>query len=67
MIGKIVECHEMPEGSFYNAVRGELVEVKNGWASIRATEVIDRWNILFQKHPSSCMTSARVENIKLAA
>lgn len=66
LIGKIVECHDMPDGSFYTAVRGELVAVKNGWATIRATEVIDRWNILFQRHPSSCMTSVLAKNVELA-
>lgn len=66
LIGKTVECHTMPEGSFYVAVKGTVKDVKNGWATINATKVIDRWNILWQDHPTSCSTSARVENLELA-
>lgn len=65
LVGKTVECHAMPEGSFYHAVRGTVEAVKNGWASVRATEVIDRWNITWQRHPSSCMTSVKIVNLEI--
>jgi len=66
LIGKNVKCFNMPESSFYDAISGTVEEVKNGWATVRATQVMDRWNILWQDHPSSCLTSARVEDLELS-
>lgn len=64
LIGQTVECHAMPAGSFYTAVRGTVEKVSGDWVTIRATEVIDRWSITFQTHPSSCMTSALLKNLE---
>lgn len=65
LVGKIAECYAMPEGSFYHAVRGVIEGVEGEWAKLRAAQVIDRWNITWQDHPTSCLTHVRVANIEL--
>ena len=66
LIGKQVECHNMPEDSFYNAVAGTVEKVRGEWATVRATRVMDNWNILWQDHPTSCMTSVLIKNLEMA-
>ena len=65
LVGKTIECHKMSLDSFYVAVKGTVEKVDNGFATVRATQVIDRWSILWEDHPSSCLTSCRVENLEI--
>jgi len=64
LIGKTMECHTMPESSFYVAVSGTVLDVKGEWATVQAFQVIDRWHILWQDHPTSCRTSVLVKHLE---
>jgi hypothetical protein len=66
LIGKQVECHDMPSSSFYVAVSGIVEDVKGDWATVRATQVMDRWSVLWEKHPTSCLTSVLIANLEMA-
>jgi len=66
LLGKTVECHNMPESSFYDAVAGTVVGVANGWATVNATRVMSKWDILWKDHPTSCTTSVPVADLELA-
>jgi hypothetical protein len=57
-IGTQVKATIRSTDSFYKAVIGELVEVKNGWAKVRATQVMDKWSKSFEQHPTSCLVHA---------
>lgn len=37
--------------------------IRNGFVEIDATEVMDKWSIEFEQHPTSCATAARIENV----
>lgn len=62
-IGQRVEITKMAKDSFYVRVRGEVTEVRNGFISVVADEVMDRWSRTWEKHPSSCRTGGRKENV----
>jgi hypothetical protein len=62
-IGDTVETVRMSEDSFYKQVRGTVTAIRNGRASIDASRVIDRWSTDWATHPTSCATSAKLENI----
>tara|TARA_R110000822_G_scaffold149775_2_gene288842 strand:+ start:422 stop:634 length:213 start_codon:yes stop_codon:yes gene_type:complete len=64
-IGDKVESIKMEQDSFYKAVKGTITDIRNGFAVIDATQVIDKWSKDWANHPSSCSTSARLEDLKL--
>ena len=62
-IGQRVHAVKMAPDSFYLQVRGTLTGIRNGFAQIEATEVMDRGSKKWKEHPTSCATSAKVENV----
>lgn len=67
LIGKEVECHNMPENSFFTAIKGKVIAVEGKQVTVRATEVMDRWCIVWKNHPTtSYLTSIRVDDIEIA-
>ncbi len=58
-VGNEVEA-TMPAGSFYKRVQGVVTKIENGWVSIRATKVIDKWSTDWMDHPTSCTTSTKI-------
>jgi hypothetical protein len=62
-IGDIVETVRMCDTSFYKQVRGTVTAIRNGWASIDATQVIDNWSTDWTPHPTSCATGAKLGDI----
>jgi len=60
--GDKVRAEVMPRDSFYQKVEGVVHAVRNGWLTIRATRVMSKWANEFADHPTSCMTSAKVEH-----
>jgi hypothetical protein len=62
-VGDTVETIRMSGDSFYKHVRGTVTAIRNGWASIDATQVIDKWSTDWAAHPTSCATSAKLDNI----
>lgn len=66
MLGKRVEANITVNDSFYKSVRGIVTRVQaNGWVNIQADEVIDKWSETWEMHPTTCATSAKIENTKL--
>ena len=64
-VGDKVECTRMAADSFYRAIRGTVVALRNGHAEIEATEVMSKWDRTFEQHPGSCATSALVQNCRV--
>ena len=64
-IGNQAQSIQMPKDSFYKAVRGTIKDIKNGWATIEATQIVDKWSSSWEKHPSSCLTSVKLENLEV--
>ncbi len=62
-IGTRVHATRMANDSFYKQVIGTLVEIKNGFAVIKADRVMDKCSTAFEAHPSTCTTSARVDDV----
>ncbi|GAB6121018.1 hypothetical protein [Dysgonomonas termitidis] len=62
-IGERVEIVAMPEGSFYKKVKGIVTEIKNGFVTVQADEVMSKWGNEYKKHPSTCSTAGRIENV----
>ena len=63
-IGNQVQSVQMPKDSFYKAVRGTIKDIRNGWATVEATQVIDKWSTSWENHPSSCLTSVQLDNLQ---
>lgn len=66
-IGDTVEAVRMPGDSFYLQIRGTVVALRNGWATVQASEVKDRWSREWAKHPTFCAASCRVEDLQTCA
>ncbi len=64
LLGQEVQCFEMASDSFFEAVQGTVLSISNGWATVRATQVMSKWDVVWQTHPGSCLTSCRVDNLK---
>lgn len=62
-IGQEVIAIKMASDSFYKQVRGVVTGVRNGFVQIQATKVISKWSNEWDDHPTSCATSARLENV----
>lgn len=62
--GQKVKATKMESDSFYKQVIGTVQTVKNGFVEIKATEVMDKWSNKFKKHPTSCVTATRIENVQ---
>lgn len=65
MIGKRVQCYEMPLDSFFSAVDGIVTEMRNGWATVRTDRVMSKWDVTWQDHPSTCLTSCKIDNLEV--
>ena len=65
-IGSRVKAVKMAEDSFYRQVIGTVTGIRNGFVQIDATEVMTKWDRHFEQHPTSCATSARIENVVAA-
>jgi hypothetical protein len=65
-IGTYVHASQMAVDSFFLEVKGFVREIlKNGWVRIEADQVRPKFNgQTWRKHPSTCMTSARIENLQ---
>lgn len=63
-IGDKVEA-TMSSDSFYKKARGVVTEIKNGFVSFEATQVISKWSKTWENHPTSCATSAKICNVKI--
>ena len=64
-IGDSVLAVKMPEDSFYKQVIGIITDIRNGFAYIDATIVMDKWSDKFEEHPTKCSTSTKIENITI--
>jgi hypothetical protein len=62
-IGQEVIATKMASDSFYKQVRGTVTGIRNGFVEIKATKVISKWDDSWEDHPSSCATSAKIENV----
>lgn len=63
-IGDSVEATVMSVDSFYKKIRGTITAMpRNGWVNINATQVIDKWSTDWAKHPTSCATGAKTQNL----
>ena len=62
-IGTKVLATKMATDSFYKQVAGTVDYVRNGRVGIIATMVMSKWDNEMQPHPTSCRTSARIEDV----
>ena len=62
-VGTKVKATRMGQDSFYKQVIGTVKYVRNGFVGIDATLVMSRWSKTFEPHPTSCATSARIEDV----
>lgn len=62
-IGDMARAEVMAADSFYKKVEGVISNIKNGWVHIQATRVISKWSKEWEDHPTSCATSAKIENV----
>ncbi len=62
-IGQEVIATQMASDSFYRQVRGIVTAIRNGFVHINATRVISKWSKTWEQHPTSCATSAKIENV----
>ncbi len=62
-VGQRVLAKKMAHDSFYKQVEGIVTEIKNGFVHIKADTVMSKWDNAFEKHPTFCSTSARIENV----
>lgn len=61
-IGQNIIANKMASDSFYKKVIGTVTSVRNGFVQIDATIVMSKWENEFKKHPTSCATSAKIED-----
>jgi len=64
-VGGKVKAVKMASDSFYKQVIGSVTEIRNGFASIQTTEVMDKWSKSFVVH--SCTTAAKLADVVLEA
>lgn len=62
-VGQEVIATRMAPDSFYRQVRGTVTAIRNGFVCINATQVISKWGKTWEKHPTSCATSAKIEHV----
>lgn len=67
LVGQRVHATAMPDDSVYLEVKGEVVRVNNGWVTIRADQVLDRYSDEWYPHPSSCLTSTLLVHVEVEA
>ena len=60
-IGDFVASTHMPQGSHYRFVAGQITDIRNGWATVKATIVQDKWSDRPYQHPSSCSCSVKLD------
>lgn len=60
-IGDFVASTHMPQDSHYRFVAGKITDIRNGWATVDATIVQDKWSASPYQHPTSCRTSVKLE------
>jgi hypothetical protein len=63
----LVKAVRMADDSHYRQVIGTATTVRNGYVEIEALLVVDRFAIpgAFERHPSRCNTSARLEDVEV--
>lgn len=64
-VGAKVKAIRMSQDSFYKQVIGTVKYVRNGFVGIDATLVMSRWDNKFEPHPTSCATSAKIQDVVL--
>jgi hypothetical protein len=64
-VGDTVVAQKMPADSFFTEVIGTVTGINNGYVSIQATVVKDRWSKEFERHPSACATGAKIEHVTI--
>ena len=62
-IGDKIRANKMSEDSFYLQAEGIVTAIKNGIVNFDADYVKDRYSKVWKKHPTSCATAARIENV----
>lgn len=62
-IGDRIRAIRMADDSFYLQAEGIVTDIKNGFVQFQADYVKDRYSKEWKKHPTSCATSARIENV----
>lgn len=56
----------MASDSFYEEIKGRVMLVtEHGFVNIQAFEVKDKWSKQWHRHPTSCITSARIANVNI--
>ena len=60
-----VRARRMASDSFYRQVIGKVAGVHNGHVSINATFVMSKWSKEFEAHPTSCLTSAAIDDVEI--
>lgn len=60
-----VRARRMASDSFYRQVIGKVAGVRNGHVSINATLVMSKWSNTFEAHPTSCLTSAAIDDVEI--
>jgi len=64
-VGSRVEIVEMANSSFYKRVKGIVTEIRNGYVYVEADEVMSKWDNKYKKHPGTCATAGKIENVIL--
>lgn len=67
LVGLTVHATAMPDDSFYREIKGVVTAVRNGWVTIRADQVLDKYSEEWHAHPSSCLTSTLLQHIEVEA
>jgi hypothetical protein len=62
-LGSRVKAVRMAPDSFYRQVIGTVTDIRNGYVEIDATEVMSKWDRSFERHPTSCRTSAKLADV----